>query len=66
MTRIAAHRITFDGQTYTMSVIELPDGAAIPRIYPLTGEIHSTRFISGHILVTLTDGHLKATPVRDC
>lgn len=53
MERIAAHLITFRGKDHPMSVLEqMPDGTV--RIYPLTEEIHSTRFISGHIYVTLS------------
>ncbi len=53
MTRIAAHRISFGGRTYAMSYIELSDDGTVS-VRPLTGEIHSTRFISGHISVSLT------------
>ncbi|MCM1348101.1 MAG: hypothetical protein NC338_01700 [Firmicutes bacterium] len=59
MTRIAAHRITFNGETYRMSVIELDADGVTVRIYPLTNEIHSTIFFNGHIKVELTDGSLK-------
>lgn len=58
MTRIAAHSITFEGRTYHMSVIELAAGEQKPRIYPLTEEIHSTRFINGSIEVKVTDKKL--------
>lgn len=54
MTRIAAHRITYEGVDYDMSVIELADDGHTVNIFTLTEEIHSTRFISGHIEVTLT------------
>lgn len=63
MQRIAAHRITYEGRDYTMSYAELlPDSTVVIR--PLTEEIHSTRFISGHILLTLTAGRLHATPLK--
>lgn len=53
MERIAAHVITFQGINYHMSVLELtPEGCV--KIYPLSEEIHSTRFISGHIYVSLS------------
>lgn len=59
MKRIAAHAITFEGKTYTMSVFELTDNAEV-NIYPLTREIHSTRFIAGHISVSISsDGSLR-------
>lgn len=41
-----------------MSVIELPHGESRPRIYPLTEEIHSTRFINGAIEVKVVDKKL--------
>ncbi len=58
MERIAAHIITFQGKDYHLSVLErMPDGQF--KIYPLTEEIHSTRFISGHISVAISsDGKL--------
>lgn len=59
MKRIAAHAITFEGKTYPMSVFELTNNAEV-NIYPLTREIHSTRFITGHISVSISsDGSLR-------
>lgn len=53
MKRVAAHKITFRGKTYAMSVIELTGEGEI-RIYPLTEEIPFTSFFNGHIRVELT------------
>lgn len=53
MKRVAAHKITFRGKTYQMSVVELTDKGEI-RIYPLTEEIPFTSFFNGHIRVELT------------
>lgn len=64
MTRIAAHKITFRGKTHEMSVIELSDDSRQVRIYPLSREIHSTRFISGHVMVKLENGNLVVDRVR--
>lgn len=62
MKRIAAHKLTFRGKTYTMSVIELTAEGEI-RIYSLTEEIPFTAFYNGHIFVELTpDGLTVATP----
>jgi len=51
MKRLAAHKITFRGVTFPMSIATLsPDGTTVT-IAPLTREVHSTIFINGHIEV---------------
>lgn len=58
MKRIAAHKLTFQGKSYSLSVIELTSEGEI-RIYPLTEELPFTSFYNGHIHVELTDGDLN-------
>lgn len=55
MERYLAHKIIYRGQTYRMSVVTLfekPDGTTEVRIEPFRGEIHSTSFHSGTIIVS--------------
>lgn len=61
MTRIAAHKIIFEGKEYHKSVAEA-DHEGVVRIFPLTHEIHSTVFISGCVKIEVTGGQLLAFP----
>ncbi|MEF2644289.1 MAG: hypothetical protein U0M50_09575 [Paramuribaculum sp.] len=51
MERIYAHRIIYRGNAYDNHVIELSDDGRV-RLFPFTGEIHSTRFIPGTVEVS--------------
>ncbi len=51
MERIYAHRIIYRGKVYDNHVIELSDDGNV-RLFPFTGEIHSTRFIPGTVEVS--------------
>lgn len=52
MQRIMANIIEYCGCHYRNHIIELSDDGTV-RIFPFRSEIHSTRFIGGHIRVTL-------------
>lgn len=49
--RILAHRICWQGRVYQMHVAELDTVTGQVSLYPFTGELHSTTFISGTILL---------------
>lgn len=52
MERIMAHSIEFEGQTYRMHILELDDQGNVS-LTPFEHETPNTRFINGHIRVTL-------------
>lgn len=58
MERIYAHTIVFNGCRYHNHVIELADDGSIT-LFPFVGEIHSTRFISGTVRVSVADNPLR-------
>lgn len=49
--RILAHTICWHGKEYTMHIAELNTLTGQVTLYPFTGELHSTTFISGTILL---------------
>lgn len=56
MERVFAHRIIYRGSVYVNHVVELSDEGVV-RLSPFEGEIHSTRFISGTVRVSLSYGN---------
>lgn len=65
MQRIAAHKIVFNGEIHPMSVIELADDGTTVRIFPFTGEIHSTVFIPGTVSINLSHSRLHFRPLLE-
>lgn len=61
MKRVAAHKVTFRGMTYTMSVVELSDDGITANVFPLQCELPSTIFYPGHIKVEIQRGNLVVT-----
>lgn len=65
MQRIYAHKIIYEGRSYSNHVIELASDGNV-RLFPFEGEIHSTRFISGTVRVEVATDPLwlVAQPVE--
>lgn len=53
--RIFAHEILYGGNSYKMHVAELDTVTGHVILYPFSGEIHSTVFISGCVLLLPCD-----------
>ena len=62
MERIYAHKIIYDGTSYRNHVMELSDDGHV-RLFPFAGEIHSTRFISGSVTVTVEGNPPHLRPI---
>lgn len=63
MQRIAAHYIIYDGVTYPDSVIELDDDGRIS-IFPFEGELHSTVFMPGRVVIELDTNRARLIAKR--
>lgn len=61
MKRIFAHRIIYNGREYVNHVAELDEATGEVSLYPFEHEIHSTRFISGTVMLSVM--HLPDKPV---
>lgn len=63
--RVLAHRVVLGDTVHPMAVVSLTDddsGAFGVEVMPFAGEIHSTSFHSGTVVVRRADGELWRTP----
>ena len=56
MRRIAVHRLTYDGTSMEMAVVEL-EGGYVQKWYPLEGEQAMTEWVGGEASLRKTDNN---------
>lgn len=60
--RVLAHRVVLGDTVHPMAVVSLTDDGTGVEVMPFAGEIHSTSFHSGTVVVRRADGELWRTP----
>lgn len=60
--RVLAHRVVLGDTVHPMAVVSLTDDGSGVEVMPFAGEIHSTSFHSGTVVVRRADGELWRTP----